>query len=154
MLVAAGGDTTGATISVLLYHLIANPTKLARLRTELRPLFSDPSNKPTWHQLEDVPYMTAAVKEALRMNQGVVSRIPRCAPDRDIRYKDIIIPRGTPVGMSTPDIHDNADIFADPKTFMPERWLAKVGDDTETVGRLDKWLVSFSKGSRQCLGMK
>ena len=154
MLVAAGGDTTGNTISTLLYHLLANPTKLARLRTALRPLFSDPSQKPSWNQLEDVPYMTAVVKEGLRINLGIVGRIPRCAPDRDIRYKDIIIPRGTPVSMSTQDIHENAEIFADPKTFMPERWLAPGGDDAETVDRLDKWLVTFTKGSRQCLGMK
>lgn len=88
------------------------------------------------------------------MNMGVTSRLPRCAPDRDTCYKDIIIPRGTPVSMSAPDILDSPDVFADPKTFMPERWLANVGDCIETGDRLDRFLVSFSKGSRQCLGMK
>jgi cytochrome P450 len=34
VIVAAGGDTTGATISLILFHLIDNPEKLARLRTE------------------------------------------------------------------------------------------------------------------------
>ena len=88
------------------------------------------------------------------MNIGVISRQSRCAPDRDTRYKDIIIPRGTPVSMSTPDIHDNPEIFADPKTFMPERWLASDDQTAEPGNRLDKWLVPFSRGSRQCLGMK
>lgn len=88
------------------------------------------------------------------MNIGVISRLARCAPDRDTWYKDIIIPRGTPVSMSAPDILESPNVFADPKTFMPERWLANVGDCTETADRLDKFLVSFSKGTRQCLGMK
>jgi len=45
-------------------------------------------------------------------------------------------------------IPDNAVIFPDPNSFKPERWLPL---DTEGK-RLQKFLVSFSKGSRQCLG--
>lgn len=151
-LVAAGGDTTGSTISMLLYFLTTNPSKLARLRNDLEPLFSHPSNKPTWSQLEEVPYMTATVKEGLRMNMGLAARVPRCAPDRHINYKDIVIPPGTPVSMSVPDIHESPDIFPEPKTFLPERWLTE--DGTKVSNELDRWLCSFSKGTRQCLGIK
>lgn len=42
-------------------------------------------------------------------------------------------------------MHLNPNIFPSPKTFQPERWLENP--------RLSKYLVSFSKGSRQCLGM-
>jgi cytochrome P450 len=154
-LVAAGGDTTGSTISLLIYHLTANLDKLARLRTALSPLFEDSSERPSWTRLEEVPYMTAVVKEGLRMNQGVTSRLPRCAPDRETRYKDIVIPRGTPVSMSIPDIHENPDIFPEPKTFLPERWLMEdVGEKPVIHTKLDRWLVPFTKGNRQCLGMK
>jgi len=40
----------------------------------------------------------------------------------------------------------NPTIFPDPETFDPERWLDK-------EKRLDRYLVSFGKGSRQCLGI-
>jgi cytochrome P450 len=151
-IVAAGGDTTGSTISSLLYHLVANPSKLARLRTDLGPLYSNPLHKPSWTQLEDIPYMMGTVKEGLRMNMGVTSRVSRCAPDRSTQYNGILIPRGTPVSMSIPDIHENADIFPEPNTFMPERWLSD--DGKRSSNKLDRWLCSFSKGTRQCLGMK
>lgn len=154
-LVGAGGDTTGSTISLLIYHLTANQDKLDKLRGELGPLFSNGKQLPSWNDLEDIPYMTAMVKEGLRMNMGVTSRLPRCAPDRDTRYKDVVIPRGTPVGMSIPDIHDNPEIFREPKTFLPERWLRTGSDGLDEVDTtLDRWLVPFAKGNRQCLGMK
>jgi len=51
----------------------------------------------------------------------------------------------TPVGMTTPLIHLNPAIFPDPLSFQPERFLENP--------RLKRYLMSFSQGSRQCLGM-
>jgi cytochrome P450 len=48
--------------------------------------------------------------------------------------------------MSTPLIHLNPQIFPDPLSFQPERFLEKP--------RLKRYLMSFSQGSRQCLGMQ
>ena len=41
-------------------------------------------------------------------------------------------------------------VFPEPTVFRPERWL-----EAENAGqRLDKYLVSFGRGTRQCLGKK
>ncbi|KAL8697027.1 MAG: hypothetical protein Q9224_002504 [Gallowayella concinna] len=45
-------------------------------------------------------------------------------------------------------LHD-ADIYPDPFTFKPSRWL---GPQVE-VDRLDKYNVAFGKGDRMCVGM-
>ena len=50
--------------------------------------------------------------------------------------------------MSSVMMHDNPDIFPDPRAFKPERWLQP------NSAHLKKYLVPFSKGSRQCLGMQ
>jgi cytochrome P450 len=42
-------------------------------------------------------------------------------------------------------IHHDESIFPDSHEFRPERWIENP--------RLDRYLVSFSKGSRQCLGI-
>lgn len=42
-------------------------------------------------------------------------------------------------------VHLNPTIFPEPKLFRPERWL-----DNPSLSR---YLVSFSKGSRGCLGI-
>jgi cytochrome P450 len=80
----------------------------------------------------------------------------RLAPsDRDTKYRDIIIPRGTPVSMSIRDIHDDPKIFPEPETFMPERWLKserREGWPDPAVSQ--RFLVPLSKGTLQCLGLK
>lgn len=60
-------------------------------------------------------------------------------------YKDWTIPAGTPVGMTSALIHQNADIFYEPESFIPERWIENP--------KLDQYLLSFSKGTRQCAGI-
>lgn len=42
------------------------------------------------------------------------------------------------------------EIFPDPESFKPERWIQA----TEQGQNLTKFLVSFSKGSRACIGIK
>lgn len=54
----------------------------------------------------------------------------------------------TVVGMSQTFMHCNPDIFPDPMRFDPERWLK------EDSAELLNYLVPFSRGQRQCIGMK
>ena len=56
------------------------------------------------------------------------------------------IPAGTSVSMTSVLLHLNPDIFPYPHEFRPERWL----DDPD--GKLDRYIVAFSGGSRICLG--
>jgi len=48
-------------------------------------------------------------------------------------------------------MHHNEDVYPDSHAFLPERWLDAQG---QRRTNLDRGLLSFSKGSRQCLGMK
>lgn len=48
--------------------------------------------------------------------------------------------------MATPLVHFNPDVFHDPYAFKPERFI--------TDPQLKRYLMSFSQGSRQCLGMQ
>ncbi|KAL8807560.1 MAG: hypothetical protein Q9200_004625, partial [Gallowayella weberi] len=57
------------------------------------------------------------------------------------------LPYLTPVGMTSVLMHNNTALFPEPQTFDPERWLQA------DSARLRKYIVAFSRGSRQCLGM-
>ena len=50
--------------------------------------------------------------------------------------------------MSTYFVHMDPEIFPEPAAFKPERWIEGKGQ------HLTKFITSFSKGSRNCLGMK
>lgn len=41
-------------------------------------------------------------------------------------------------------------IFPEPADFKPERWI----EAKENNIRLDRYMVSFGRGSRQCVGIK
>lgn len=65
--VGAGTVTTGRTLYVATYFLLANPSILATLQNELKPCFADyPEKAPDWAQLEKLPYLTAVLYESLR----------------------------------------------------------------------------------------
>lgn len=41
-------------------------------------------------------------------------------------------------------------VFPEPTEFRPERWIEAKQKNT----RLDRYMVSFGRGSRQCVGIK
>lgn len=126
---------------------------------------TDAEHLPKWSVLESLPYLTAVILEAIRLAQGVATRLPRIAPDEVRTYEGTFqprfgrpekvvkftIPAGTPVSMSTAILHHNEETFPDSQSFIPERWLK---DDGVTRRKdLEGYLMSFSKGSRSCLGI-
>ncbi|KAI4159529.1 MAG: hypothetical protein LQ342_006530 [Letrouitia transgressa] len=96
-------------------------------------------------ELEKLPYLTGVIQEGLRLVYGVATRLQRVAPNEALQYKDWVIPPGTSTGMTAVLVHNNPEIFPDPRTFNPDRWVENP--------RLDKYLLSFSKGSRICVGI-
>jgi hypothetical protein len=160
LFITAGFETTGFALSLATFHLLANPSICAKLKAELATTFpplptstsSTEANEtliPPWTTLEKLPYLHAVIQESLRMSVGVMGRLQRINKKEDMRFGKWVIPRGTIVGMSQPMIHFNETIFPDPWRFEPERWLK------ERDGKaLERYLVSFSRGARECVGMQ
>jgi cytochrome P450 len=143
----AGSLTTALFLKVTNFHLLKQSDVLAKLRAELETAFPDPTVIPPLIELEKLPYLQAVVKEGQRLSYGVAHRLQRIAPTEALAYKDWAIPPGTPVSMTAVYIHQDPSIFPDPFSFKPERWLAS------DAAKLDKYLVNFGRGTRQCLGI-
>jgi cytochrome P450 len=149
LMISAGFETTGFTIETAVYHLLTTPSLWFRLKQELVEAWPDEQDMPYLATLEKLPYLKAVVQESLRLSIGVMARLPRINRSGSMTCGEWVIPKDTHVSMSQKDILLNADIFPNPDTFDPERWM----EGEESV-RLSKHLVSFSKGARRCLGMK
>ncbi|KAL2211572.1 benzoate 4-monooxygenase cytochrome P450 [Sarocladium strictum] len=147
----AGTETTAATLTVITYHLLAQPKIYTRLMQDLEGL--DPS-KLEWRELEQRPYLWAVIQESLRMMPGVSHRSARIARDEDLVYKskdgktEFMIERGTPIGMTSMINHWDEELFPNPDEYIPERWLV----DGQPDYKLSKFLIAFGKGSRSCIG--
>jgi cytochrome P450 len=146
-ILGAGLETTAWALTVATFHILDNPNILKNLRHEIEQAIRDPYNEVEWQRLEKLPYLTACIQEALRLSYGVTARHPRVSNQAPIKYKKWLIPPGTPVSMSTIDIHHDEKIFPDSHKYVPERWL-------ENPQFLNRYLVSFGKDARSCLGIK
>lgn len=150
VLIVAGADTTSNTLTVATFHLLTQPQTLQKLRDELSTIMPELTSQPPLQQLESLPYLTAVINEALRLSYGASSRLERIVPNEVMKYGDWEIPPGTPVGMTSVIGHHDESIFPDSHSFIPERWIKAV----EAGKPLDKYLMSFNRGTRVCLGMQ
>lgn len=151
-ILGAGFETTATVMRIVLFHVYSRPEILARLRLELESAgYTSRGQIPEdldWVKLQQLPYLTAILHEGLRMGPGVASRLARIAPDRDLFYEKWCIPAGTPVGMTTILMHHDEQLYPDPKSFIPDRWV-----DPDVRRKADKTYAPFSRGTRSCLGM-
>ncbi|CAI6331170.1 unnamed protein product [Periconia digitata] len=154
MVVMAGTLTTAAALEVISFWLLSQPDTLQKLKDELSaaiPVPTEASNVPL-PTLEALPYLTAVIKEGMRLSYGVSTRLQRIDPNNTMTYTDKdtgkswAIPAGTPVASTSVLIHRDESIYPNSERFSPERWL----DGRATA--LEKYLVSFCAGSRRCFG--
>ncbi|KAI1813306.1 cytochrome P450 [Poronia punctata] len=156
LLVLAGTESPAKSLNLIFYHLLANRQIMSKLRQEL----STVAQPASWTQLERLPYLTAVIEEGHRLSFGVTARTARIAretliysPTSHAAYSSNIgksykIPAGTPMSTTTLSAHTAPSVFPRPFVFDPERWL---GDEGR---KLQKYHMSFGKGSRKCLGIE
>ncbi|KAL8789277.1 MAG: hypothetical protein Q9213_001200 [Squamulea squamosa] len=143
--VVAGGETSARILAFGIFYIMSHLHVLRRLQIELDTAIPDASEIPPVRVLEDLTYLAAVVKESLRISAIPTSRFPLTTPG-EMHYKGWVIPPTTPVGMTPHDVLLDPSVFEKPDNFDPVRWIQKP--------YLDRYLVTFGKGTRMCQGMK
>lgn len=97
-----------------------------------------------------MPYFKAIIMEAARMSYGLSARNPR-THKTPLQYGDYVIPANTCISMTIPEVSHDESLFPNSREFIPERWLndPKTSDGVP----LDRFMVSFGRGTRACLGI-
>ncbi|EQL00830.1 averantin oxidoreductase [Ophiocordyceps sinensis CO18] len=148
-LIFAGANTVADTLLMGHWHTMRRPHLVAQLRQELDMAWPDLNTPPALKSLENLPLLTATVKESLRFIPSGVS-LTRVVPTGGAMISGRQIPGGTVVGMAILHVHQSAEVWGDDVVdFRPERWLK--GDSHKHD--LDHWLVPFSRGPRMCFGV-
>ncbi|KAF2121054.1 cytochrome P450 [Lophiotrema nucula] len=148
-ILSASGDTIARTMTAAMYHLHANPATLQCLREELRQAMPDPYSEADLAKIEALPYLTAVLKESLRIAALITTRAPLQAPTEWLRYKEFAIPPDTPVSMTLSSLMLDPVSFPSPDSFLPERWL----DSNPDYKRNMTNFVPFHRGHRNCIGI-
>ncbi|KAF4424084.1 Cytochrome P450 monooxygenase sdnE [Colletotrichum fructicola] len=149
-LLVAGSDTSATSVTTALFEILRNPAIEKRLIEELDAAIPDKNDLPPLQTLEKIEYLTACVKEGIRLASAVPSRLPRIVPhnlSEPLVVDGKVVPPGTIVSMSAHTMHSSVDLWGpDARLFNPNRWLGP-----EAKG-LDQYQVAFSKGARMCIG--
>ncbi|KAH7152601.1 cytochrome P450 [Dactylonectria macrodidyma] len=150
-LVGAALETSKMTISLAVYYILANQDIHVRLKEELAAAIPDPEKSLTVPELEQLPYLSAVIKESLRLSIGVSQRIRRYSDTTPIQYGNYTIPPGTVFGMCHWEQLRDPRIWDHPVEFLPDRWL---GENPKALNgeSLEKYFVPFHRGPRMCLG--
>jgi cytochrome P450 len=140
-LIAAGYDTTSATIGWAVWALLAHPSAAEPVRHELDALVGQ---RPL--RAEDVPQLKALdrfVSEVLRLWGAAVVGLRHVATPFEFRGYDV---RAASLVMYSPYVtHRLPELWPDPLTFDPDRWLA------DEVAPPYSY-VPFGGGQRRCIG--
>jgi sterol 14-demethylase len=141
----AGHHTSAGTAAWLLVEMLRAPAILARVVAELDALYAD-GREVSYQALREMPQLENAVKETLRLHPPLIW-LPRTALV-DFAYGDWVVPKGTIVAMSSALSHEDADCFAEPRRFDPDRFAAPRAEDEK-----HPWAyVPFGGGRHRCLG--
>ncbi|KAJ5392315.1 P450 monooxygenase [Penicillium cosmopolitanum] len=147
----AGSDTTGISLTAVIYFLMRNPHCLEKLRGEIERAAQEGnlSDPVSFQEAQRLPYLQACIKEALRMHAAVGQILSRVVPEGGAQLAGRHFPEGTVVGVNAWVIHSDASIWGkDVDQFRPERWLVP----KEEVALLEQNFLAFGAGARTCIG--
>lgn len=66
-LIIGGTETTARSLVIAAFHILDNESIKTRLREELRTVMPTPESRPTWRQLEQLPYLVSTLLHSMIM---------------------------------------------------------------------------------------
>jgi cytochrome P450 family 110 len=138
-LLLAAHETIAIAITWALYWIHTAPGVLSKVRQELDTLGLSPDPL----EVSKLPYLTAVCQETLRIYPVGLISFPRIAKS-PIEVAGYTLPKGTVITGCIYLTHQRPDLYPDPKSFRPERFLERQFSPYE--------YFPFGGGSRRCLG--
>ena len=142
-MLAAGSSTTSHTAAFAAFLLTRHPSAQARLHTELRTAFPDPSTIDL-RATVDLPYLDGVIRETMRMYPMIPGPLERHL-GKGAHMHNLPVPRGIIASAAAYNQGRLSHIYPQPHEWKPERWL----DATE---RMKLNWIPFGHGSRACPG--
>ncbi|KDQ23217.1 hypothetical protein PLEOSDRAFT_1049741 [Pleurotus ostreatus PC15] len=141
-LYAGGTDTSVAGVESFFMAMIMYPDVQLKAQQELDRVVGS-SRLPCGADCTQLPYLTAIMKEVLRMFPVAPLALPHAASS-DIVYENMFIPKGATIFGNTWAILHDPEIYPDPMEFKPERFLGEHAQpDPKDLG-------GFGHGRRRC----
>lgn len=173
-LLIAGHETTAAVLTWATVELTKNPDIVRKAREEIDAVLGD--RLPTYDDVGRLSYVRRIVAETLRLYPAPPVLIRRLLADTTLpkggSEEETFLMRGTDLFINVYSLHRSPDLWDEPGTFDPDRWLkpkANPGVDGwagynpspgleqgnplyPTELNADFAFLPFGGGSRKCVG--
>ncbi|XP_025015985.1 cytochrome P450 2J6-like [Tetranychus urticae] len=143
---AAGSDTIAATLKWIMLYLVLYPECQQRIQDEIKETIGS-EREPEYADRQQMPYTMAFLYESLRLSSIVALNVYRRAT-RETHIAGYIIPKDAFVVMNFWSVHRDPNLWDDPDSFKPERFLNE--DGSKVVKSFN--FFPFSAGKRVCPG--
>jgi len=156
-ILGAGADTTAVAILAVLGQLLTDREVFARTRAELDVAHAelDYSTILPYRELEKLQYLSAVIRESMRLHPSITYQLPRVPPAQGVTIGSYHMPSSVACGISPAAMNRSRTLFGeDSHEFIPDRWIA-ADDSPEEQKRLramEQSLTTFGMGSRSCVG--
>ncbi|KAL4468368.1 hypothetical protein ABPG72_012262 [Tetrahymena utriculariae] len=152
-LLFAGTDTTGNMTGAAFYYLSFNTEIQRRAREEIISVLSRKGQKNstdelydslTFEDLANLNLINSILKESLRLIPPAAAVFPRKVV-KNIKIGNFQLNKGDDINTAFICNHYNPQIFKNPDTFDPDRWM-----DQKVQNQFN--FTPFSLGPRNCIG--
>ncbi|KAK0643791.1 cytochrome P450 [Cercophora newfieldiana] len=149
----AGSDSTASTMQSFFWHILDSKPVYQSIVREIEAAVKDGTIPATgnisWNEAQNLPYLQACLKEAMRVRPAVGLNITRLVPPEGAELDGIRFPGGVSIAANGWVLHRDRETFgADADLFRPERWL----EDEENAKRMERYMFQFGGGSHLCIG--
>ncbi|KAM3515844.1 hypothetical protein MY11210_000615 [Beauveria gryllotalpidicola] len=149
--IIAGSNSTAHTMRMTLLSIIAAPWALQALQKEIDEASSSAHDPISWHEIRQLPYLRAVIKEGLRMWPPVSGLGFKLVPPGGEHMNGYFVPGGTEIGQAFLAVGRSKQIWgADADIFRPERWLCASQADLNKMNKAVD--THFGGGKFACLG--
>lgn len=130
-LMEAGSDTSRVTLGQIIAGAVTYPDWVQRALAQLDSVCGAHAERlPQWEDRDQLPYITAVVKEGFRWRPNIAEIGAPTALTQDDEYEGYKFPKGTVFTWNAWAIALNPDEYEEPERFWPDRFL---NDDLENA---------------------
>jgi sterol 14alpha-demethylase len=150
----AGQHTSSVTSTWTAMFLVHNPRCYEKVMAEQAEVLGGDLGKKniTFEDVQNMTYLGACVKEALRMHPPLIllMRMAMCDIETSHEGKKFTIPKGDIVVTSPAAASRMDSIFTNPNAFEPERFLPGREEDKKCFNSF----LGFGAGRHACMGQQ
>uniref|UniRef100_A0A1I8M8U8 Cytochrome P450 n=1 Tax=Musca domestica TaxID=7370 RepID=A0A1I8M8U8_MUSDO len=146
-----GFETSSSLMAFALYQYAINPLEQQKVLNEIDEVLKRYDGKLCYEALQEMSYLEATMYETLRLHAPMMALLKHCTksfelPAQHRGGQSFWVPEGMVCIVPVKAVHYDPDIYADPLSFQPERFM---GDKDK---RPPCSFLGFGEGPRMCPG--